>query len=31
MSQSADGVQAPPSQELSTTALVKQLSEQVST
>lgn len=31
MSQGADGVQAPPSQELSTAALVKQLSEQVST
>ncbi len=31
MSQGADGVQAPPSQELSTAALVRQLSEQVST
>ena len=31
MSQGADGVQAPASQELSTAALVKQLSEQVST
>jgi Flp pilus assembly protein TadB len=31
MSQGADGVQAPDSQELSTAALVKQLSEQVST
>lgn len=31
MSQGTDGGQAPPSQELSTAALVKQLSEQVST